>query len=168
MKPDVRIRPEEPGDWSAVHAVHAAAFGQAAEADLVDRLRADGELVVSLVACMDEPVGHVAFSPLAMYGAPSVRACALAPLAVLPAVQRQGIGSALVTEGLRRLMEAGWDLALVLGEPAYYGRFGFDAEAARAFETPYDGPYLQALALSDKGRKAHGSVSYAKAFAELS
>jgi len=167
MKPDLRIRPEEPGDRSALHALHAAAFGQEAEATLVDQLRADGDLVLSLVADAGGPVGHIAFSRLSMPDAPALRACALAPLAVLPHVQGRGIGSALVRDGLERLAGLGWDLALVLGEPGYYGRFGFSAEAARAFETPYDGPYLQALALSAEGKGARGAVSYARAFAEL-
>jgi putative acetyltransferase len=56
---------------------------------------------------------------------------------------------------------------LVLGEPGFYGRFGFSAEAARVLETPYDGPFLQALALSPEGGKAAGPVHYAGAFAEL-
>jgi putative acetyltransferase len=168
MSADGQIRPEAPGDGPAVLALHAAAFGQKAEAGLVDRLRTDGDLILSLVAVADGVVGHVAFSRLTLPAAPAVRACALAPLAVDPARQRRGIGSALVTEGLRRLSQAGLDLVLVLGEPAYYGRFGFTTQAAQALRTPYDGPYLQALALSAEGRAARGPVSYAGAFAELS
>jgi putative acetyltransferase len=61
----------------------------------------------------------------------------------------------------------GYDFVVVLGEPDYYGRFGFTAALARQLKTDYDGPYLQALALSEKGKEAHGSVSYARAFAEL-
>jgi putative acetyltransferase len=72
-----------------------------------------------------------------------------------------------VQHSLERLTKAGCDLVVVLGEPHYYGRFGFDPKLARKLKTPYDGPYLQALALSDKGKEAHGSVSYARAFAEL-
>jgi putative acetyltransferase len=163
----VQIRPEEPGDRPAIHAVHAAAFGQEAEARLVERLRADGDLVLSLIAITDRPLGHIAFSRLTMPGTPAVRACALAPLAVHPTAQKQGLGSALVTDGVRRLAHAGWDLVLILGDPAYYGRFGFTAQSARAFETPYDSPYLQALVLSEKGKDARGPISYAQAFAEL-
>jgi putative acetyltransferase len=59
------------------------------------------------------------------------------------------------------------DLVLVLGEPDYYGRFGFAPDLAKQLNTPYDGPYLQALALSEKGKAAHGPASYARAFAEL-
>lgn len=168
MRFEGRIRPALPGDAPALHAIHASAFGQTAEADLVERLVTDGDLVLSLVACTDRPVGHIAFSRLVITDMPAVSACALAPLAVDPARQRQGIGSALVEEGLRRLSEQGQDLVVVLGEPGYYGRFGFTAEAAKALRTPYDGPYLQALALSDNGQEAQGPVVYARAFAELS
>jgi putative acetyltransferase len=163
-----RIRPARPEDKPAIHALHTAAFGRTAEADLVERLEADGDLILSLVACTDRPVGHIAFSRLAMSDAPSVRAFALGPLAVDPALQRQGIGSTLVKEGLGRLSEQGCDLVLVLGDANYYGRFGFTAEAAAALRTPYDGPYLQVLALSDQGREAQGPVVYAGAFAEVS
>jgi putative acetyltransferase len=97
-----------------------------------------------------------------------MKACALAPLAVAPMRQRQGIGSALVKEGLRRLENAGMDMAVVLGDRDYYGHFGFTPDAAKALKTPYDGPYLQALFLSERGKDAHGPTSYARAFADLS
>lgn len=167
MRPEWQIRPACPGDGAALHAVYEAAFGQTAQALLVERLQEDGDLFLSLVACTDKPVGHIAFSRLTMPQAPTVRACALAPLAVDPAWQRKGFGSALVGEGLRGLKVAGLDLVVVLGEPSYYGRFGFTAQAAKPLRTPYDGPYLQALALSDEGHLAQGPVSYARAFAEL-
>lgn len=166
MRSAVRIRPEEPRDLPEIHALIEAAFGQKAEADLVQRLRRDGDLVLSLTADDGNPVGHIAFSRLALPQAPSVRACALAPLAVLPGRQRQGIGSALVREGLARLAQEGMDLVLVLGEPSYYGRFGFAPDLAKRLTTAYDGPYLQALALSERGKAAHGPAAYARAFAE--
>jgi putative acetyltransferase len=158
------IRPETPADHDAIHAVIRAAFGQETEALLVERLRAGGDLVLSLVAEADGIVGHVAFSRLSTEGG---LATALAPVAVRPDRQRQSIGDALIREGLRRLAEAGEDLVLVLGDPAYYGRFGFTAEAAAPLKTPYDGPYQQALALSSQGRLIGGDVAYAPAFAEL-
>ena len=161
------ISPEEPGDWPEIRILYEAAFGQAAEANLVERLRRDGEVVLALTAEDDPPVGHIVFSRLTLPESPSVRACALAPLAVSPSHQRQGVGSALVREGLRRLAESGTDLVIVLGEPAYYGGFGFTPAMTDKLATPYDGPYLQALALSEKGKAAHGPASYARAFAEL-
>jgi len=167
MSPGIEIRPETSDDRMPIRAIHDCAFDGTAESSLVDRLREEGDLLLSLVAIADEPVGHVAFSRLVLPGSP-VRASALGPLGVVPDRQRQGIGTALVREGLRRLSASGEDLILVLGDPDYYGRFGFRAEIAVGFKTPYDGPYLQALALSDQGRGAHGPVHYARAFAELS
>lgn len=166
MREGAEIRPEAPGDRAAVRLVIERAFGQAAEAGLVDALRTDGDLVLSLLAIAGEPFGHVAFSRLTLAGS-TARASALAPLAVVPSAQRSGIGTALVRESLRRLAQAGEDLVLVLGEPAYYGRFGFTPEAAADLRTPYDGPYLQALALTGAGRAASGPVRYARAFSDL-
>ncbi|WP_262298674.1 GNAT family N-acetyltransferase [Microvirga sesbaniae] len=161
------IRLEESADWSAVYAIYSAAFGQSAEADLVQHMHEDGDLILSLIAHGDEPVGHIAYSRLVLHEMASIRAAVLAPLAVAPSFQKQGIGAALVRGGLKRLADRGCDLVLVLGEPHYYGRFGFDPKLAGNLQTPYDGPYLQALALSDAGTGAHGPVSYARAFAEL-
>jgi putative acetyltransferase len=97
----------------------------------------------------------------------SARAAALAPVAVLPAVQKRGIGTALIREALGRLAATRLDLVLVLGDPAYYGRFGFTVGGAAGLSSRYDGPYLQALALSEAGRAARGRVVYAPAFADL-
>ena len=161
------VRLEETTDWPALYSIYAAAFGQLAEADLVRRMQEDKDLILSVTAYTDEPTGHIAYSRLSLHEAPSIKACVLAPLAVCPLFQKQGIGAALVQHSLKRLTEDGYDLVVVLGEPHYYGRFGFDPKLAEKLETPYDGPYLQALALSDHGKGAHGPVSYARAFAEL-
>jgi putative acetyltransferase len=162
---EMRIRPEHPGDEASVRKVNKEAFGGAVEANLVDRLRKDQDLMLSLVAAADGIVGHAAFSRLLMAEA-SLRAVALAPVAVVPTHQGRGIGSALVRAGLERLRLAGEHLVLVLGEPAFYGRFGFTVSAGR-FLTPYDGPSLQALALSEHGSGAEGVVRYPPAFADI-
>lgn len=161
------IRLEQTSDWHAIYAIYAAAFGQSAEADLVQSMHDEGDLILSLIAYSDEPAGHIAYSHLKLLEAPSVKACVLAPLAVTPSFRKQGIGAALVQHSLKRLAGDGYDLVVVLGQPQYYGRFGFDPKLAEKLKTPYDGPYLQALALSDKGKDARGSVSYARAFEEL-
>jgi putative acetyltransferase len=160
----IEVRPERPEDRAAIRAVVRAALG-AAEAELVDALRRDGDLVLSLVAVEDGPVGHVAFCRLSCE--PPLRATGLAPLTVRPDRHRRGIGAALVRDGIRRLGDANEDLVVVLGEPAYYGRLGFSRPAAEGLRTPYDGPALQALALSDRGRAAAGAVRYPAAFAGL-
>jgi putative acetyltransferase len=159
------VRDETPADVAAIRAVNEAAFGGAQEADLVDALRHDGDLLLSLVADAGDVVaGHVAFSRMQVGGDPAV---ALAPVAVLPAQQRRGIGTALIGEGLRRLGQSGETLVFVLGEPAYYGRFGFAAAPAARFDTPYPGAYFQSLALSPRAPSS-GTVRYARAFAALS
>jgi putative acetyltransferase len=162
----MRIGSETAADRDAIRQIHRAAFPGADEADLVERLRRDGDLVLTLVARDGEAVGHVAFSRITLAGS-TLKATALAPLAVLPDRQGAGIGTALVRQGLNYLRATREDLVLVLGEPGFYGRFGFSAQAARAFETPYDGPALQSLALSPAGRGATGPVRYAGAFADL-
>lgn len=161
------IRLEESTDWPALYAIYSATFGQLAEAGLVQHMHDDGDLILSLLAYGDEPAGHVAYSRLILHETPFIKAAVLAPLAVAPSFQKQGIGAALVQESLKRLTGKDFDLVLVLGEPHYYSRFGFTPRLAERLKTPYDGPYLQALALSAKGKDAHGPVSYAQAFAEL-
>jgi putative acetyltransferase len=161
------VRVEEAADWSAVYTIYEAAFGQRIEADLVRHMDHDGDLILSLMAYVEKPAGHIAFSELTLHETPAVKGCVLAPLAVAPAFQKLGVGTALVQHGLGKLRADGYDLVVVLGDPDYYGRFGFTPRLASRLKTPYDGPYLQALALSEKGNEAHGPVSYARAFAEL-
>ena len=161
------VRSESPADFAAIRAVNEAAFGGPAEADLVERLRADGDMILSLVADNDgDIVGHCGFSRLTINADQTCVAVSLAPVAVLPAVQRQGIGIQMIPYGLERLKADGEALVFVLGESDYYRRFGFDAPAASAFVSPYNGPYFQLLRLSDGG-PANGEVRYAPAFAAL-
>lgn len=122
-----RIRDEQAGDEEAIFAVHAAAFPTDAEARLVDALRGARHLVLSLVAEIEgRVIGHVAWSPVSVEGCSSVpSALGLAPVAVLPAEQHRGVGGALVRTGLERCRSAAVPFVVVLGEPAYYGRFGF-------------------------------------------
>jgi putative acetyltransferase len=146
---DFLIRPETVADRDAIAEVHRLAFGQDAEGQLVAALRAGGFLRVSLVAeAAGRVVGHVLFGDLAIESAGGrVAALALAPLAVAPDHQRRGIGSALVREGLRLCVGRGDRIVIVVGDPAFYGRFGFSAPPAERLESPYAGPAFQALEL---------------------
>ena len=121
------IRPECPADVPAIRAVNERAFGQPDEAALVDAVRARGERSISLVAVDGKRlVGHILFTPVTIRGPHCVHeAVGLAPLAVDPDYQRRGIGSQLVAQGLDRCRESGYRIAVVLGHPAYYPRFGF-------------------------------------------
>jgi putative acetyltransferase len=163
------VRVEAPADIAAIRAVHESAFPTGQEADLVDSLRVDGDLVLSLVAVKDGVIaGHVAFSRMMVKNSTKDDpAVALAPVGVTPDLQRWGIGSALIESGLRQLAEGGEALVFVVGAPAYYGRFGFDAGVASGFTSPYPGPYFQAKRLADHA-PVSGSVHYAPAFSKLS
>lgn len=162
------LRPETSADRDVIGRLHHDAFRGNAEADLVDALRRNGEAVLSLVAEEEgRVVGHVLYSRLKIEtGSGPVAALALAPLAVAPARQQRGIGSSLVREAHRRLAAAGESIVFVVGEPAYYERFGFSAAAARTFETPYDGAHTMALAFGRDAPK-RGIVRYPRPFAEL-
>ena len=163
------VRAETPTDFAAIRTVHLAGFPTPDEAALVDALRADGDLILSLVAAKDgEIAGHVAFSRMIVKnGAENFPAIALAPVSVTPDRQGEGVGSALIENGLRQLAEDGETLVFVVGAPAYYGRFGFDAELASAFTSLYQGPYFQVKRLADHAPSS-GSVHYASAFSKLS
>lgn len=165
----VAIRPETPSDAGAIRAVNTAAFNGAQESALVDALRDDGDLVLSLVAAINDViVGHVAFSRMRIeHDGRTDPAIALAPVAVRPEHHRKGIGTALVKDGLLQLKKKGETIVFVLGEPEYYGRFGFRTEPAAPFASPYAGPYFQSLALSQRAPSS-GAVRYARAFAALS
>ena len=162
------VRPEQPGDVAAIHAVHAASFPTGAEARLVSLLREAEQLPVSLVAETDGAiVGHVAFSPVsAANGAVGV---GLAPVAVLASHRRQGIAARLIEAGLAACRSAGFGWAAVLGEPAYYSRFGFRPASAFGLSDEYGGgPAFQVIELVPDGLPSGvGLVRYAPEFASL-
>ncbi|HEX2229863.1 MAG TPA: N-acetyltransferase, partial [Candidatus Binatia bacterium] len=116
-------------------------FETRAEADLVDALREQARPVVSLVAeAADRVVGHIMFSPVSLAGHPNLKIMGLAPLAVTPCYQRQGIGSALVHAGLDRCRQLGVGSIVVLGHPEYYPRFGFSTASQFGLTCAYNVP----------------------------
>ncbi|MGF7053500.1 putative acetyltransferase [Bosea sp. OAE752] len=133
------IRPEQPADAAAIRALTTEAFAAAphssgTEAAIIDGLRAAGALTLSLVAVEGgEIVGHVAFSPVTIDGAERGW-FGLGPVSVQPGRQRGGIGSGLIRDGLQRLREIGAGGCVLLGDPGYYGRFGFAADPALVLE----------------------------------
>lgn len=157
------IRPVEPADHPAIHAVVAAAFGQPDEANLVDALRADGDALVELVAEEDDDiVGHILFSPLKTDTGATF--AALAPLSVTPNRQKDGLGTMLMQVGHELCRAAGVEALIVLGHPAYYPRVGYSAEAARTVKAPFAGPSFMALALRPGALDGPVTVTYATAF----
>jgi putative acetyltransferase len=160
------FRPERDGDAPAIRAVTAAAFKDAphssgTEAAIVDALRDAGALTLSLVAeSEDRVVGHAAFSPVTIDGKAD-RWFGLGPVSVEPAEQRRGIGKALIREGLKRLAAAGAEGCVVLGDPAYYRRFGFISDARLRYgEVPPE--YFQRLSFT--GAEPEGEVAYHPGF----
>lgn len=162
----VTIRPERAGDERAIHEVVRAAFdghphSDGSEPAIVDALRADGDLTISLVAEDGGAiVGHVAFSPVTISDG-SEGWFGLGPVAVAPQRQREGIGAALIERALALLHERDAAGCVVLGDPAYYGRFGFAHDPALAYPVPPP-EYFQRLVMG--ASDASGSVNYADAF----
>ena len=158
------IRYARPADHPAIDEVLRAAFRRADEAALTSRLRADGDVLFELVAEEDGAVaGHILMSRLwadrdALYAA-------LAPLSVRPQRQRSGLGAALVRGAIENAREFGCHGVLVLGDPAYYGRFGFDAALAAEVACPFKGlAAFQGLALEDEAFARPLTVAYPDAF----
>jgi putative acetyltransferase len=164
------IREETPGDCEAIRNLNRLAFGGNEEAELVDRLRSTGFVVVSLIAIENEEImGHIVFSKVPIETDQGViEAVSLAPMAVHPKYQRQGIGSALVRKGLDVCRERGKTIVVVLGHPQYYPRFGFSAELAKNLDSPFSGDAWMALQLR-KGAldNVNGTVRYPEAFGVL-
>lgn len=136
----ISIRPEQREDYPAVRRVVEQAFEQPNEADLVDALREKVASYISLVATSgNDVVGHIFFSPVTIETAEDTfTATGLAPLAVLPTYQNQGIGSLLVREGLAECRRLGNDIVVVLGHPNYYPRFGFAPASSKGLRSEYD------------------------------
>ena len=166
------IRPEQPGDFEPVHALLLASFGREAEARLVDRLRASGKIALALVAEEKSRIlGHVMFSKVvANAEGTELGALALAPLAVVPAFQRLGIGSALVSVGLERCRTERQPRVLVLGDPVFYARFGFVPAALFGLKCPFPeaGNSFMAIELEPGAfAGATGAVRYGHEFDDL-
>lgn len=172
LGPEMIIRDERPEDLEPIRKINRQAFKGEAEVQLIDQLRRDGEIVLSLVALMNgEAVGHILFSELdsLTHGGP-IQAVTLAPMAVKPEFQEHGIGSALVERGLALCRELGYTVVIVLGHPDYYPRFGFSAEKAQALQSPYSmlGAAYMALELVPGALEGvEGTVRYPAAFANL-
>ena len=159
------VRPERPGDTAAIRRIADAAFSpmsfsDGSEGAIIDALRDDGDLTLSLVADdAGEVVGHVAFSPVRI-GADHGGWFGLGPVAVRPDRQRQGIGSQLIHAGLATLKHQGAAGVVLIGDPAYYTRFGFANDGLVSY---LDVPTANVFQLILNGPARRGAITYAPA-----
>jgi putative acetyltransferase len=162
------VRSECPEDRAAIRFVNEEAFSRRDEADLVDGLHNQGAVVASFVAEVQERVvGHILFSRMSIETGRtgSVPAVALAPMAVLPEQQGQGIGGELIKYGLGWLRGEGEQVVIVLGHPEYYSRFGFSTDKACSLASPFPAEAFMALELSPGALDGiRGKVRYPEAF----
>jgi putative acetyltransferase len=169
VKMDVKIRAEEPKDMDQVREILRAAFPTDAESKLVDALRINGKTTISLVAVRGAKVlGHILFSPVSTAPPGEARGIGLAPVAVRPDVQSQGIGKGLIQEGLRLGKELAYDYCVVLGSPKYYQHFGFEKASNFGLQNEYGvEDEFMVIRFSERGVPP-GLVKYAPEFALFS
>ncbi|MEG4120500.1 N-acetyltransferase [Microcoleus sp. N9_B4] len=163
------IRTEKPEDVEAVRNINILAFGRENEANLVDKLRGIASTFSFVALQSDRIVGHIFFSPVVVEGKCSrnLSILGLAPVAVLPNYQRQGIGTLLIREGLKECGRSGFQAVFVLGHPDFYPRFGFIPASRKSLGCEYDVPdeafmvlELESGALQDSS----GTVKYRSEF----
>jgi putative acetyltransferase len=156
----ITIRTEDTTDTAGIRSINERAFEQHTEADLVDELRRTCDDRLSLVADDAGIVGHILFTPAIVESdGCRVVGMGLAPMAVLPERQRQGIGSALVQRGLALLRERGCPFVIVLGHPTYYPRFGFERASAHGLSCQWPGVPDEAFMVLILDRDAMNGVS---------
>ena len=167
------LEPERGPDVDSVRVVVTEAFGRNDEADLVERLRRSNAWIAELALVArdgtDPAASVIGFAAMTRMFVGGQAALALAPVAVAPACQRRGVGSALVREGAARAWALGERLVIVLGDPRYYARFGFVAAASLRISGPYPsaGPAFQALVLPGSGEAPTGRAVYPAEFEDL-
>lgn len=169
------IRKEKPEDIEEIKKLNEKAFmqafGQAPEADLIDRLRENCPSILSLVATQDNQiVGHIAFSPVRIENDIIVEGMGLGPMAVLPEFQHTGIGSRLVEAGIEILKNQGSPFIIVLGHPEYYPRLGFELASHSGIHSQWEGVPDEAFMILILNKKAmsdvHGVAKYRSEFDE--
>lgn len=168
MPQNIHIRAAQECDNVGITAVNEAAFPTRAEAHLVSLLQQQVHPLISLVAeDEDAIVGHILFSPVTLGGHPELMIMGLAPMAVLPAYQRHGIGSALVRAGLDACRKLGAGAVVVLGHPHYYPRFGFVPAVQFGIDSEYEVPpelFMAIELLPGYLQGACGTIKYHAAF----
>jgi len=175
LNSQIIIRLETQADLDAIYAIEAAAFEGDAHAELVNQLRAEGALLLSHVAELnDRIVGHAAYSLVTITDGARVHRCpALGPIGVEPELQGRGIGSALVRAGLAAMREMDYGLLFLVGSPRYYPRFGYQPAQPLGFSSDYveaDGPhehFMVAILREGAPGGLRGHVRFHPAFHEV-
>lgn len=163
------ILTENPEDLEAVRNLNIVAFGRENEANLVDRLRGIGSTFSFVAVQSDRIVGHLLFSLVAVEGkcSKNLSILGLAPVAVLPNYQRQGIGTQMIREGLKECRRSGFQAVVVLGHPDFYSRFGFIPASRKSLGCEYDVPDEAFMVLeleSGEEQDCSGTVKYRSEF----
>jgi putative acetyltransferase len=165
----VNIRKETPADIPSIRRLNDLVFAGPVEGTIVDAVRESCPGALSLVAVEgDRIVGHLFFSPVEIDGMSGNEAMGLGPLAVLPDLQRQGIGAALVAAGLRELEKSGCAVVVVLGHAGYYPRFGFVPASRHRLHSQWpdipDDVFMVRFLKNEKAGLVSGAVRYRKEF----
>lgn len=169
---NLTIRKEEEKDYKNVYEVNCLAFQQESESKLIEKIRKGENFVpeLSLVAEIDdEIVGHILFSRIKVVGDSVFDSLALAPMAVIPEFQKQGIGSKLIKKGIEKAKEMGFDSIIVLGHKEYYPKFGFQRASKWDIKCPFEVPEeaFMAIELTEKAFEGKaGTVRYPDEFME--
>lgn len=162
----MEIRTIISADLDRVHRLIIDAFAQdsGGEAELVSKLRQDGDDIVELVAVMKGVVvGHIMLSKMRS----PIKSLGLAPVSVAPEYQRKGIGSALIITAIAQAKTSHWESIFVLGDLNYYSKFGFKENTAKPYSSPYAGPHFGAIELTKNSLQKEGIAEYAKAFSSI-
>ena len=165
----IDIREERPSDAAVIRDVNTRAFAQTQEANIVDALRSNGGMLLSLVATIhDQVVGHIMYSPASVG---STAGAALGPMAVLPEHQSQGIGSRLIEAGSRALREKGCPFIVVVGHAGYYPRFGFEPGSRSDITCEWNVPddvFMVLVLNAEKMQGVSGLAKFRREFSSVS
>jgi len=170
---DITIRKEEENDYNKVYEVNWLAFQQENESKLIEKIRKGENFVpeLSLVAEIDgEIVGHILFSRIKIVRDSIFESLSLAPMAVIPEFQKQGIGTKLIKKGIEKAKELGFDSIIVLGHEEYYPKFGFARASNWSIKCPFEVPdeAFMAIELTEKAfEDKAGTVRYPDEFMEV-
>ncbi|MFX1521000.1 MAG: GNAT family N-acetyltransferase [Promethearchaeota archaeon] len=169
---EIRIRQEVKEDYKRVYEINKMAFGQENESKLIEKIRRGPNFVpeLSLVAEKDnEIVGHILFSKMKIVGESEYETLMLAPLAVIPKLQKQGIGGKLIKKGIEKAIELGFDSIIVVGHKDYYPKFGFQKASKWGVQCPFEVPEgaFMAIELTEKAlENKAGVVQFPEEFME--